>query len=476
MTDLFNCQSLAGTHAFLKEAKLNKTHPSVAQRLVDYIHNFGYDQLPSEVVAHSKLVILDTLGAIIAASNPKYSASRIITDFAKDQGGTPESSVVGRNFKTNCVNAALVNGTLGYYCDIESHHVRAVVHAPASNVPTALAIGERVKASGKQFLAAITLGIDVACRVSNAIGPTALYNRGFHPSCVAGAFGTAVNAGHLLGLNQKQFANTLGLAATQACGTLGWENDPTENSRPFNPGLAARNGTTAALLGSMDFGGPPDPFEERFNIFDAWSVEPHLEEITDGLGERFAITELAFKRYACCAFTHPGLDALFSIMEAHNLTHQQIQRIVLRFPKSGVALINDDKLKSHSGSYVLAVGAYAKRVLIEDILQDRRAEPEIRRLHDGVEIVGDESIDHLFPARYTTIVEVTTTDGRHFSERVDFARGCPENPMEREELEAKYFTLTEPEIGREKAESIKDLVNNLEAVKDISVLGDMLRK
>jgi 2-methylcitrate dehydratase PrpD len=443
--------------------------------LVNYIQKFEYEHIPANVVAHSKLVILDTLGAIIAASNPKYSASEIICNFAKEQGGTPESSIIGRDFKTNCVNAALVNGTLGYYCDIESHHVRAIVHAPASNLPTSLAVGERLKASGKQFLAAFVLGVDIACRVSNAIGPTALYDRGFHPSCVAGAFGTTANAAKLLGLNQKQLANAFGLVATQACGLLAWENDPTENSRPFNPGLAARNGVTAALLANMDFGGPPDVFQERFNIFDAWSVEPHLEEITVQLGERFAIMELAFKRYASCAFTHPGLDALLDVMKTNNLTSQQIHRIVLRFPKSGVALINDDKLKSHSGRYVLAVGAYAKRVFIDDILQDRRTEPEIRRLHDCIEIVGDESIDHLFPAQYTTIIEITTTDGRQLFQRVDFARGCPENPMTREELEAKYFTLTESEIGREKAEEIRELVDNLEAVEDISALGDLLR-
>ena len=115
-------------------------------------------------------------------------------------------------------------------------------------------------------------------------------------------------------------------------------------------------------------------------------------------------------------------------------------------------------------------------MLIDDILQDRRAEPDIGRLHNGIEIVGDESIDPLFPDRYTTILEVTTTDGRHFSERVDFARGCPENPMTHEELETKYFTLTEPEIGWEKAEAIRALVDNLEAVEDISEFGDLLRR
>ena len=83
----------------------------------------------------------------------------------------------------------MAGGTLGYYCDIEAHHVEAILHGPAAVVPAAIAVGERVGATGAELLAAIAVGLDVGARTSLAIGPRALYRRGFHPSCVAGAFG-----------------------------------------------------------------------------------------------------------------------------------------------------------------------------------------------------------------------------------------------------------------------------------------------
>ena len=163
----------------------------LSTQLADRLAAFRLKDVPGEVVAHAKLMLLDTVGAMLAASNPKYSATRILVDFAKRLGGRPESSLVGQRFKTSCVNASLVNGTLGYYCDIEPHHVGGILHAPAAMVPASLAVAEKERAGGRQFLGAMILGIEVTCRVSYALNPVALYNRGFHPSAICGAFGAA---------------------------------------------------------------------------------------------------------------------------------------------------------------------------------------------------------------------------------------------------------------------------------------------
>src|SRR3989442_6904469 len=170
---------------------------AVSQRLAERIVAFRYRDLPPDLVAQAKLYLLDTLGAMLVASSPKYPASRIIMRFVSELGGVAESSLVGQGRKTSCVNAALANGTLGYYCDIEPHHVGAILHGPAVVVPTSLAVGERVGADGKRMLASMVLGIEVAARVSDAFDPVALYNRGFHPSAGCGAFGAAAAAGYL---------------------------------------------------------------------------------------------------------------------------------------------------------------------------------------------------------------------------------------------------------------------------------------
>ena len=230
---------------------LLRCHRSVSLALAERISRFRYRDLPPDVVAHAKLYLLDTIGAMLAAAAPRYPASRIMMRFVRELGGTRESTLVGQGVRTSCVDAALANGTLAYYCDIEPLHVGAILHALAVVVPTSLAVAEREESNGRRFLASVVLGVEVATRVSYAFDPVALYDRGFHPSAVAGVFGAAAAAGYLFRLSPERQAVALGLAMQQASGLLAWANDPTEHSRPFNPGLAARNGTTAACLARL---------------------------------------------------------------------------------------------------------------------------------------------------------------------------------------------------------------------------------
>jgi 2-methylcitrate dehydratase PrpD len=454
---------------------------SKIEQLVDFARTLDFAQIPPDVQLVARGLTLDVIGALLQASSPRYTAGRILTDYARAQGGTEESSVVGAGFKTNCVQASLVNGTLGYYCDVEPHHPGAIMHALAIVVPAALAVGEREGASGRDLLSAIVVGVDVACRVANAIDPTALYRRGMHPSCLAGSFGACAATARLLRLDEERFRRAFGLCGQQASGLLAWETDPTEHSRPFSPGIASRNGTTAALLGSFGFGGPPDIFEGRFNVFGAFSEKQpdgawgRPKELTRALGEDFLVTGFAVKLYSCCAFLHPGLDALLDIVRREELGIGDVQKIDLRFPTNGMKLIDDNELKSHCAQYVLPIAVKDRRVTIDDILQDRRADPEIDALSRSVHVLSDDELDKTFPERYATIVEVTTRDGRMHSGRVDYARGCPQNPVTYDEISTKFFELAEPAAGRERTAAVKALIDRLEAEPDVRRLADLLR-
>ena len=323
-------------------------------------------------------------------------------------------------------------------------------------------------------MTAIVVGVDVACRVSNAIGPRTLYARGQHPTCVAGGFGAAAAAGHLLGLNPTAMCRAWGLTGTQASGLLAWETDPTENSRPFNPGIAARNGTTAALLASFGFGGPPDIFEGQFNILDALGDPPQAQELTTELGKRFLIRELAIKRYACCAFLHPALDGLDEIMVEGRLQADDIDAMRLRFPRSGVALIDDNPLRSHCGQYILPIYALERRVIIDDILFDRRGEAAIAALGEKTRVLGDDGLDPEFPERYTTIVEVDAR-GTTFRRRVPYARGCPENRLTEAELEAKLRSLAKSVIDDVHIQGIIETVRGIASTPSIIPLIGLLQ-
>lgn len=448
---------------------------SVSARFADRLAEFRLSDVPRDVVGRAKLILLDTLGAMLAASDPKYSATRILTNFARQLGGRVESSVVGQGFKTSCVNAALVNGTLGYYCDIEPHHVGGILHAPAVMVPTSLAMGEKLAVSGRRFLEAMILGIEVTCRVSYAMNPTALYNRGFHPSAICGAFGAAAAAGHVAKLSPAKFAIALGLALQQASGLLAWASDHTENSRPFNPGLAARNGTTAAYLASLGFGGPPTPFEGKYDAFTAFSGERHPDILLADWGKHFYVPEFAYKLYSSCSFTHPGLDALLALAREHSLKPADVQSIVLRFPISGKHMIDNNELKSHCAQYILPVGLVFGGVMIDDILEDRLRHPEVARLRAATRMEGDAELDKTWPEQYASIVEIVTADGRTLSRRVDYAKGTMRNPLTPDEIHAKYMKLATMVTTAAHAEKIASLVSRVERLAHIGDLAALLR-
>jgi 2-methylcitrate dehydratase PrpD len=444
-------------------------------RLAARLAAFRLRDVPREVVSHAKLLLLDTLGAMLAASNAKYSATRILTDFAVRLGGRPESSLVGQGLRTSCVNAALVNGTLGYYCDIEPHHVGGILHAPAVMVPAALAVAEKEGTSGARFLEAMILGIEVTCRVSYALNPTALYNRGFHPSAICGAFGAAAAAGHLFRLKGPAFGIALGLALQQASGLLAWASDHTENSRPFNPGLAARNGVTAAYLAALGFGGPPTPFEGKYDAYTAFSGERHPEALLADWGKHFHVPEFAYKQYSSCSFTHPGLDALLGLAAEHRLKPADVRSILLRFPPSGTHMIDNNELKSHCTQYVLPVGLVFGGVMIDDILEDRKKHPQVARLSANTRMQGDPELEPGWPEAYASIVEVTTTDGRTLSRRVDHAKGTMQNPLTPAEIHAKYLKLATTVTTVGHAERIADLVGRIERTGAIRELAALLR-
>ena len=246
--------------------------------LAEYVAGFSPGALPEAVRERTLAVVRDGTGALLAAANPDYSTGRLIAAFVRDQGGTPEASVVGNGFKSSCVMAALANGTMGYACDIEPHHPEGILHPIAVMIPTALALGERVGADGARFLAAVALGCEVEYRVSMALGPAEQYALGFHPSAVCGCFGATAASAFLLELDAEATVRALGLAACQASGMMAWESDPTENARPFQMGMAARNGVTAAMLAKSGFGGPVAVFDHGHTVFHAFSRAPRPDQ------------------------------------------------------------------------------------------------------------------------------------------------------------------------------------------------------
>jgi 2-methylcitrate dehydratase PrpD len=453
---------------------MTTTSASLTAQFAAACHDMSFDALNPETVQRAKMIVLDTLGTMLGASDPAYPGRQHMASYVRAETPDGPCTVVGTDLRTGATQAAFMGGYLAYALDVESHHGPAVMHAAAATLPAALAVAQETGATGAETLAAATLGIEVACRVSLAIGPKDLYARGFHPTAVAGAFGAAAAAARLLGADVPRMANALGLAATQAAGLLAWASDHTEQSRPLNPGIAARNGVVAGRLAALGFGAPQDVFDasSEYHVFRAWSLDGvgRPELLTEPFGPRYAISDLTIKRHACCAFLHPGLDSFMEIVGAHTLAAGDIARIDMRFPPSGAPIIDDHPLLSHCAQYILPLAAVRGHVAFDDVLYDRSAEPEIARLRESTRLIRDDELDQFYPERYTTIVEVETRDGSRHSHRMDWAIGCPENPMTDDQIVEKFVALASGRAGEDRARDLAGIVMGLDQHADLDAL------
>jgi 2-methylcitrate dehydratase PrpD len=447
------------------------------QQLIDGLSVFAYDKLPAPVVKQAKNALYDSLGALLAATSRRYPIMSLLERMVRETGGAPKSRLAGSTLRTNPATAALANGTLAYYCDIESHHPSANVHAIAVVGPAALAVGERQRSSGADVLSSIVAGIDVAARVSYALGPAAQYARGFHPTTVAGTFGSTVASGLLLGLDDEQFRNAFGLAGTSTCGLLSWVDDPTEQSRPLNIGLASQAGVQAAMLAATGFQGPADVFGGKYPFGKAFTGRWDQDALLAKLGERYEVAELFFKRNSCCVFIPASLDGLVDIIESEGIAASDIATVAIRAPESSYHVIDANPLRSHCVQYVLAIAAQQGHVDFADIMHDRRTEPAIAELADKITIHGDESFDERsggLRQSVGSITEVTTHSGSTFLRDVEFPLGAAENPLSDDDLEHKFTGLTAGIIDTERANQIKQTINEVDTLEDINDLTRLL--
>jgi 2-methylcitrate dehydratase PrpD len=435
------------------------------------------EKLPEDLVAYAKTLMFDGIGCLVSATHPSVTAAAAIGDFAIAHGGNGVATLIGRNTRVDVVNAVLANGTLGYASDFEPHHPEAILHPVAVMIPTALAMCEATGRTGREMLTAVVIGCEVTYRVSMALDPRELYDLGFHPSAIAGTFGAACAAAYVLGLNEKQCVHALGLAALQTSGLLAWQDDPREDARPFQMGMAARNGVTAALLAQGGFGAPDRIFDGGHSVFRAYSRVAKPKLIVDGLGSTWdGVMGLAIKPYPCVSFLHPALDALEGLLEKYKLASSGIASIDLRFANAGAHCVDDNPLKGHNAQYILPVRAAMRRLSYLDLFTDRRLEnDEVARLATASTVTRDfGEFDKKFPDYYCGEVTLHLTDGRLIKQRRDIARGYPETPLSDDEITAKFTSVVGEVADEERCGKLETAARGVFESGSVAALAETL--
>jgi 2-methylcitrate dehydratase PrpD len=367
---------------------------AVTPKLGDWISGLEVDDVPSDVLTHLKLCLLDSIGCGLYGAAQRWG--KIASDVGvKFSAGGP-SSLFARTEKVSPPDAALANGTAIHGFEIDDAHVSSSLHPGAVALPASLAAVEAKKASGSDLLAALAAGYEVGLRVGICAGVTHSTS-GYHVTGTAGAVGAAAAAARALCLTPLQSTHALGLGATQSAGLYAARKGAM--AKRFHAGRAAQSGVLAAFLAEQGFTGALDALEAPFGGFMS-TLHGQFEPTTmlADLGEHWETAHVGLKAYAACASAHTTIDGVREL-RARGLNAANLARLTVRTSKKTHINIawpykpGEVIAAQMNGPYSAAVTLIDGDAFIDQYDERRLADPAILGLMSRIEFVHDPELD-----------------------------------------------------------------------------------
>jgi len=414
--------------------------PVVAEGLARGVAAARSRPLPAALRETCERMLVDIAGLCVAARETGYVRAALASWDA--QGGC---TVIGHGRALDAAGAAFVNGTAAHGEDYDDTFEGGPVHAGVVAIPALLAAAERHRIPGPDLLLGIAVAAEVMCRGS-LVAPKKIHKAGFHPTAVLGAMGAAAGIAAALRLDDRTFASAQGLAGSMASGIIEYLAEGTETKR-MHPGWAAQSGLRAVALAQAGFEGPRTVWEGTHGFLHAFanSEEGRWERLLDGFGERWVAETIAFKPYACGTMIHPYIDCARRLA-AHVPDASQVREIVCETAEGIVHRLWEPLAMKQrpptayaakfSVPFCVAYGLTRGAVGLEAFTEENARDAGLLALASKVRYEIDPA--NPYPDAFTGHVRIVLADGRVLEERQGHFRGGRDDPLTREEIEAKF--------------------------------------
>ena len=436
--------------------------------------------MPSPAVAKTKEAVLNILGNCVAGARTRIGALHV--DLAKDMGGDGPATILGDGSKVSMPLAAYANGNLAFALDYEDT-LYYITHPGFVTVSSGLAVGERCRSSGKDFLHAVALGYEVLGRLGPAMQPTPargrqVFGEQYHP------FGGAATAAKLLGLDEEQIDTAFGIAGTYAPVPSAYKYfGIVADTRPMREvklgwGWMSMAGTLAALSAQRGFRGGHGILdgEQGFHVM-AGSDRCDFDRITAGLGTKWLIVDNEPKLYPAIARNTPPHLAAAGLVEALGIRPEDVMQVTVRGMQMSSVADHDPRSEvdaQFSLPYAIVTALLNVPVGPTMYTRERLFAPQVRSLLRRIKLEHDPEADSLFfneqRLRYT--VRIDLHDGRSLVREIEFPKDRPRFGWD--EVCAKFRNLCADILPGSQIEIAIELVDGLEDMDDLSVLVDAL--
>jgi len=445
------------------------------EQLIDFAAQLRYADLPSAVADKAKEIALHAWAVQLAGSTLPWS--HIVYRYVQDQGGTPQSTVLGHGLKTSSTAAAFANGAFGHAFELDDNHAASSIKGGCVVVPAALAIGERERSSGKDVITAIVAGYEVMTRIALSVTPV-LLRRGHHPTGTCGAFGAATAAAKLLGLPAAKMLHMMSIAAVHGSGLTEAPASGRGQLKRIFGGMAASSGVRSVLLAQAGLTGPATMLEGEEGFCRAFGDSANPAALDAGLGTQWEILRVHYKIYAQDGYIQPMTEALDRIVKRHRFSVDAIDEVragCCRFAHERVVGVirepTDLASAQYSANFSLALFLVKGGAGLAEYTAESLSDPRVLALAAKVRTEVDDEIEQEWQKTRPRGARVTVRlrSGETYSECVHMLR-----EMSNDDLEAKIHGLSTLALGEAKSQRLITTVRDLEGVDDVSHLLPLL--
>jgi 2-methylcitrate dehydratase PrpD len=462
---------------------------AAASQLTDYVADFvcktQLSDVPPDVMELGKKSMLDGIGLALSGSVAK--SGELVRQHLHSQGlGAGPATVFGSNLKVAPRFAAFANG-VGIHADDYDDTQLAVAkdrvyglltHPTAPALPSAIAKGEALDASGADVFLAYQLGVEVECKISEAINPRH-YQTGFHSTATCGTFASASAAGKLMGLDKEAMLRALSIAGSQSAGLR--ENFGTM-TKPFHAGRSSESGVVAAEFAQLGWTAAPTILEAPRGFFSAAGGGYDPKAIDGVLGKpwTFASPGVSIKPHPSGSLTHPGMTEMLRLIKAYDIRPEQVEHVKVgtnhNMPNALIHHRPTNELQAKfSMEFCMAILLLERRAGLSEFTDEVVMRPDVQAMIQKVEFGVDPEAEAAGFHKMTTILAITLSDGRIIRGSADFGRGSPAMPMSYEEVANKFLENCEfAKFNSAKAKQVIELVRRIEHVTSIRELTALL--
>ena len=460
-----------------------------APGVTDYVGRFvtttRYEDIPGEVIELGKKSILDGLGLALAGSKAQTGA--LCRQYLEKLGVCDgKSTIIGSARKTSPRFAAFVNAVSIHADDFDDTQLAVakdrvyglLVHPTVPVLPAVLALAERGGVSGKELMLAYHLGVEVECKIAEAISPRH-YQDGFHSTGTCGPFGSAAASAKLLRFDLSKTLNAFGLAASQSGGLR--ENFGTM-SKPFQAGRSAESGLESAELVALGWSAAEQILEADRGFFHAFGGSYDPAAIMGRLGKpwTFVSPGISLKPYPSGSLTHPAMTELARLIETNNIQATQVDKIDVGANHNMTTTLLHHQPKTgleakFSMEFSMAILLLERKAGLGEFADKVVQRADVQEMIRKINFYVDPEAESAGYDKMTSLLKIHLKDGRIIIGRADFGKGSPANPITFQEAAAKFRGCAEfADWPKLKTEKIIAFVRAIDAAPEVSALSPLL--